>query len=147
MWHTCKAILSEGPKELWGDRIRTADLNCPKGYSMLRDIKQQFEGGWSSSRSSTALGDSWALVGSGEKLLVHHLLYTLIRIYCHSCFHFPFLSILINSFFSTHKLYFVFPDCLPRPTDKGELSKWLYGAQPPAELNHNNDWCRLNDII
>ena len=36
-----EARLFEGPKELGGNRIRTADLNRLKGYSIPCDIKQK----------------------------------------------------------------------------------------------------------
>jgi len=36
--YRAKAILSEGLKELGGNRIRTAGLNWPKGYSIPYDI-------------------------------------------------------------------------------------------------------------
>ena len=36
-----KAILSKGPKELEGNRIRTADLNWPKGYFIPYGIMQK----------------------------------------------------------------------------------------------------------
>ncbi len=41
MLYRAKAVLSKGPKELEGYRIRTADLNWPKGYSMPSDIVQK----------------------------------------------------------------------------------------------------------
>jgi len=41
--YRAKAILSEGPKELGGNRIWTADLYWPKGYSISHDIKQKAE--------------------------------------------------------------------------------------------------------
>lgn len=48
-------------------------------------------------------------------------------------------SILANSFISTPKFYFVvFSLILPLvPLGSRVVSKWLFGAQPPAELNHN----------
>lgn len=36
-----KAILSNEPKELGGNRIRTVDFNWPKGHSMSYDIVQE----------------------------------------------------------------------------------------------------------
>ena len=36
--YRAKAILSGGPKELGGNRVRTADLNWTKGYSIPYDI-------------------------------------------------------------------------------------------------------------
>ena len=39
--HRAKAILSEGPKELGGNRVRTTDLNWPKRYSIPYDIMQK----------------------------------------------------------------------------------------------------------
>ena len=58
----------EGPKEMVGNRIRTADLNWPKGRSIPYDImwKESFERGKR---------------GTGERLLVHHLLYAFIYVY------------------------------------------------------------------
>jgi len=38
---TAKANLSEGPKELEGNRIRAADLNWPKQYSIPYDVMQK----------------------------------------------------------------------------------------------------------
>ena len=69
---------------LGGDRIRTADLNWPKGYSIPYDItwKESSEGSGSSSRS-LLLTEGLAQHQSvgGEQLLVYRLLYTLIFIY------------------------------------------------------------------
>lgn len=38
MLYRDKAILNKGLKELGGNRMRTADLNWTKGYSMPYDI-------------------------------------------------------------------------------------------------------------
>ena len=72
--YRAKAICSKGPKELGGNRIRTADLNWPKGYSRPHDIVQnEFEGDGSSSGLFPCLWASWASVEGGKQLLIHHL--------------------------------------------------------------------------
>ena len=39
--YRAKAILSKGPKELVENRIRTADLNQPEGYSIPYETMQK----------------------------------------------------------------------------------------------------------
>jgi len=65
-----KANHSEGPKEARGNRNGTADLNKPKGYSVLYDIKwKEFWRGWEFTiclfaaqwASSASFGDWWAI--------------------------------------------------------------------------------------
>jgi len=77
--YRAKAIPSKGPEELGGSRIRTADLNCRRDilYCMTSSRKS-FEGGGSSSLSSTAWGPAGHWSGGDEQLLVHHLLYTFV---------------------------------------------------------------------
>ena len=41
MLYGAKAVLSEGPEELGGKRIRTAVLNWTKGYSIPYGIMQK----------------------------------------------------------------------------------------------------------
>ena len=56
-----KAVCSKGPKELAGSRIRTGDLNWPKGYFIPYDIMQEFLKGVRVylSLSSAAQGTGW----------------------------------------------------------------------------------------
>ena len=95
MLYRAKAILSKLSKELGGNRIRTADWNWPKGYSIPYDImRKQFWRRWrfiSLSLSSSAQGGS------------------------HKCYHFPFLlSYQIVSSQPKSSTFF-FPDPLPSP--------------------------------
>jgi len=115
--YRAKAILSKGSKELGGNRIRIAVLNCPKGYSVPYDIKQkEFWWGWEFSHFFSLLeGWSGHWSGDGEQLLMHCFLYTFIYkyLYIHTyiCIYkilFLFF-ILINSLISAHDFYFFSP--------------------------------------
>jgi len=79
--YRAKAILSKGPKEMGGNRIRTADLNWPKGYSIPYDIRcnENFEGSESSFLFLLlAVGLDWHWLMGGEQLLVDYLLALLV---------------------------------------------------------------------
>jgi len=60
-----EAILSKGCKELRGNRIWTADLNCPKGYSVPYNIKwKECLREWEFNLLSSAAQEArWALAG------------------------------------------------------------------------------------
>jgi len=79
---------------------------------------------------------SWALVGVGVQLLVHHLLYTFIYIYSHNYFPYLFLSKQFYFNLSSTLLYCFFILSLI-PLERGKVSKQQYGAEPPARLNYN----------
>ena len=108
-----------------GNRIRTAQLNHPEGYSIPYHIRRkESEEGGSSSLFFPLLGELGGhLLGSSEKLLVHHLSYT----YIHFSLYI-FVVIVILFFFSLTKylsqpmsstFYFLFfPSSFPHPTGK-----------------------------
>jgi len=80
--YRAKATLSKRPKKLGGDRIRTADLNWPRGYSIPYDIMWKKLGRrWEFISLLLLEGPPGHWAGGGEQLLVHHLLYTFIYIY------------------------------------------------------------------
>lgn len=82
MLYRVKAILSKVPKEPGGNRIRRADLNCPKGYSIPYDVMQMFGIRWDSLGSLLLFKElAGHRTGGDEKLLVHHLLNTYMYIY------------------------------------------------------------------
>jgi len=131
---------SEGrgdPKEMWGDRIRTSDLNWTKGYSIPYDIT------WKESLKKEGLhqadcccsGTGWALVGRwwACALLVIYI-YTYIYI-CHN--YYPFFplflfSILLSSFHLNLRVLlccFSFSPFSPSSHwEVGGVSKWLCGT-------------------
>ena len=124
MLYRAQAVCSQGPKELGGSRIRTADWNWPGGYSIPYDITwKEFWRGWEFillSSFAWGLSGHWSL--GSKQLLVHHLLYTFIYMCVFVIIIILFLfSILVNSCISTHEFYFVFLNSLPNPTGKGEL--------------------------
>lgn len=95
--YRAKAICSEGPKDLGGNRIRAAELKWPKGYSIPHDIKQEeFCRGWECIwLSSTAQRTSWVLVGGWwaitcASLVIYSYIYKVL--YSHNYFSFLFLS-------------------------------------------------------
>ena len=119
--------LQQRAQEAGGSRVRTADLDWPKGHSIPYSIMwKEFWRGWECiSLSSAAWGLAGHWLGGGEQLLVHHLLYTFIFLF----------STLVNSFISTHKFYFFrfYPVTLG-----GE--EWVNDCvllKPPAGSNHN----------
>ena len=92
-------------KELGGDRTSTADLNWPKGYSILYDIMQRnlkmvksWLGRQPLLRDCLTIG--WWVVCN---CFVHHLLCLYIYYYYN---YYPFFLFIF--FISTHKFYFVF---------------------------------------
>ena len=94
MLYRAKATLSKGPKELGGDRIRTADLNCPRRYSIPYDNTwKEFWRRWEFISLFCFLGGSARHgSGGGDQLLVHHLLlYAYIYIHLHNYYLFSFL--------------------------------------------------------
>lgn len=80
----------------------------------------------------------------GKQLLVHHLLHTFIYLYIVTAIFFFLFSVLVNGFISTNKFYFidfcllVFLILSPISLGRGGMSKWLCGAETPAELNHSS---------
>ena len=124
-----------------GNRIRTADLNWPKWYSIPYDIMwKEFCGMGTEfiSPSSTALGLARHQLGHCEQLLMHHLLYTHIYL-CHIYFLF---FILVNSFYldpwvllCSFFFFFFFLFSPPSHWEDGELANDCC-SQPPARLNH-----------
>ena len=76
-----KAVLSQGPKELEGNRIRASDLSRPKGYTIRHHAEGVLKGmGVHHSLFSGLEGPAghW-LMGDGQ-LFVHHFLKTFIYI-------------------------------------------------------------------
>ena len=133
MLYRAQDILREGSKELGGNRIRTADSNCTKGYSIPYDIMQkEFWRRWEFiSFSSAAQGASWALVREWWQSLVHHLLYTLIHRYIVITIILILFNILVISFISTLEFYLFFPDSPPHPTGKGgseQTTVWCWAT-------------------
>ena len=116
MLHTARAIHSEGPKELGGSRIRTADLKWPKGYSLPYDIKQnEFLRGWKFIFLLLLEGLAGHLAGGGNCLCsasyIHsYIIYIYTYIYVCVCVVITVIlfSILVNSVISTHEFYFLF---------------------------------------
>ena len=139
MLYRAKTILSRGPKELGENRIRTADLIWPKGYSIPYDIMQkEFWRAWEFiSLPSIAQGASWASVGgyieqvscASFVIYMYDYTYVVITIFL--------LSILVNSFISIHEFYIFFLFSPPSHSSEGSASEWLCGAEPLARLNHN----------
>ena len=143
MLYRAKVILSKGPKELEGNRMRTADLNWTKGCSMSYDTMwkefwRRWEFIW---LFSTVWVVSWALV-RGQGVIACASLVIFIHIYTYVVITITLflLSILANSLISTHKFYFVgaFFLILSHPTGQWGVSQQLCNAEPPAELNINS---------
>jgi len=134
--YRAKAILSEGPKELRGNRIRTADLNWPKGYSVAHGSTwKEF---WREREflrlSAAAKGLAGHQLGSGEQSLVCHLLYAFVYI------HIVITILLLFSIFYVNPwvLLCCFSLILsPAPLGRERMSKWGCDAEPPAGLNHS----------
>ena len=142
MLYRAKATYSEGPKELGGNRIRRADFNCPKGYSIPYDIMwKEFWREWDFISAAQVVG--WASVrGWWTIACASPVVY--IHIYICSHNYYPLSSVLVNRFISTHKFnffFFFFPVLFPIPLRREAVNKWFCiefcSAEPPASLNHN----------
>ena len=76
--------------------------------------------------------------GVGRQLLMHHLLCTFIYIWIVVTVILFLVSILVNSFISTTCSTFFSWYSPSSYWERGGVSNWLCGAQPPAGLNHNS---------
>ena len=137
MLHTARAIHSEGPKELGGSRIRTADLKWPKGYSLPYDIKQnEFLRGWKFIFLLLLEGLAGHLAGGGNCLCSASYTRSYICVCSHNCYPFPFLYLSKQCYLNPWVLL-SFSDSLLHPSGKEAVCEWLCGAQPPAGLKHS----------
>lgn len=99
-------------------------------------MKKEFWRGWRFILlSSTAPGVIWALVG--EVMSNCFCIICCIHVYIVITIILLLFSLFVNRFILTHEFYFFFPSSLPHCNGKGRVSKWLYGTQSSARLNHN----------
>ena len=97
--YRAKAILSKGPEELGGNRMRMVDLSGPKRYSIPYDIMwKEFRWGWEFNSFSFAAQKAKCTLVGGQRAIpcAPLLIYFHMCIYMCVCVHhnyypFPFL--------------------------------------------------------
>lgn len=128
-------ILSKGSDELGGNRVRTADLNGPNGYSVPYDIKwKESWRGWEFIWLSYAAQELSGLESRvGEQLLLHHLLYSVRYRYRYRYTGITIILflvfILVNIFHLNPQVFF--PTSLLHPTGNGaseRMTVWCWGT-------------------
>ena len=137
MWYRANAILSKGLKKLRENRIGIVDVNWPKGYSMPYDIMQKEF--WREREFITPSSAFEQITCASPVIYIHvYIIVTVIILFL--------FSVLVNSFISTHKFYFVFSllICSPILLRREGVSKWLCGDEPPAGLKLININSRIS---
>lgn len=121
-----------GHRELRENRIRTADLNWPKGYYIPRHIthRKNFERVGSSPGEQPLCGAGWALISGWWAIT---LCLTCFVKYIYIITIAIFFSVLVNYFYPISLILLCcsfFPDFLLHPT--GRKGEWVNGCVAPS---------------